>query len=768
MEAALFANLSSNGESDFESDVLFANDSSNESSNESNLEPPRIESLPDRLTVLDLSVPPACDHFVDNVCSKSCKNGCSLVIANLTKEEKIATKKSFKASTKTRRKNILLEKLKSQKALGVSTDGFRLNHQMFCNSSFSSLTGVSLYIIKKVLADYSHGYSEYTHGQSNSGRDTLKQAHFVGWVLSFLELYGQADPVNVTTVLPAFLRRGELFKIYSNEAPEPHLKKSSFYHLFKERFGVQRVDKSLPNVRISKYSTHSRCDVCHGIDQFRRTSRTENELNYAESLKLKHREQYSQSRAIVNKRKQLAITFPSDHVHVAIDGMDNSKSMIPRLLEKTKKLAMWKLPSKISGVIITSAKYPKKRKILLEVNHDQFKQGSNMIVSIIYKVILDFFNEHKVLPKVLDLNLDNCARENKNRYVFSFLAALVKLDVFTEVQVNFLQVGHTGNSVDQIFSILTQEFKTEIKSLDELLEKMRSAPIEPKPVVESLLYIWDWKSFCEQHLSEKELKYHSYYHSFQVIKEDEVVKFRAKHLPQDTNWTPATGINLFKQEDIIFVPLPAAEFRIQSLNIPKIYKDLQKFLIRLPMDLRVKLTLNWDALRDSLESLPGKRLNLPKMKIEDLPKQTKEVEPELPEEYCYIEDPDIPDLEGDIIIEEVKEAIFEEEVTVNMDVACYTKSKRGRPWVGRVMEILPGKKFRINWFSRKGRRDLNSFYAMEVNSEPLISIEDYESVILWGFSELKTQESFRISSYWLSALKHEYEMQDRNLLSEDI
>ena len=105
---------------------------------------------------------------------------------------------------------------------------------------------------------------------------------------------------------------------------------------------------------------------------------------------------------------------------------------------------------------------------------------------------------------------------------------------------------------------------------------------------------------------------------------------------------------------------------------------------------------------------------------------------------------------------------------MNMDVACYTKSKRGRPWVGRVMEILPGKKFRINWFSRKGRRDLNSFYAMEVNSEPLISIEDYESVILWGFSEPKTQESFRISSYWLSALKHEYEMQDRNLLSEDI
>ena len=43
-----------------------------------------------------------------------------------------------------------------------------------------------------------------------------------------------------------------------------------------------------------------------------------------------------------------------------------------------------------------------------------------------------------------------CFRENKNRYLFSFLAALVKLEVFTEIHVDFMPVGHTGNQVRKL------------------------------------------------------------------------------------------------------------------------------------------------------------------------------------------------------------------------------------------------------------------------------------------------------------------------------
>ena len=128
---------------------------------------------------------------------------------------------------------------------------------------------------------------------------------------------------------------------------------------------------------------------------------------------------YSRSRNAINQRKQLALSFPNDHLFVAVDGMDNSKSYIPRFIEKTKKLGSWKLPSKITGAVISSSKYASNRKIKLYVNHDHFPQGSNMVVSVVYKVILDFLNEHKMLPKMLDLNLDNCWRENKGSCILS-------------------------------------------------------------------------------------------------------------------------------------------------------------------------------------------------------------------------------------------------------------------------------------------------------------------------------------------------------------
>ena len=93
--------------------------------------------------------------------------------------------------------------------------------------------------------------------------------------------------------------------------------------------------------------------------------------------------------------------------------MDNSKSYLPRFIEKTKNQGTWKVPSKITGAVITNGKYVNHRKVKLYINHDHFAQGSNMVVSIIYKVIWDFFKEHGMLPKTLDLNLDNCWRENK-------------------------------------------------------------------------------------------------------------------------------------------------------------------------------------------------------------------------------------------------------------------------------------------------------------------------------------------------------------------
>ena len=131
--------------------------------------------------------------------------------------------------------------------------------------------------------------------------------------------------------------------------------------------------------------------------------------------------------------------------------MDNSKSYLPHYLEHSKdQVQKERLPSKITGCTVYNGWYEKKRKVIFYVNHDIFENGSNMIITIIFLLLQEFIKDHKALPKKLHLNLDNCWKENKNRFLFSFLASLLELNIFQEISIDYLLVGHTGNE-DRIY-----------------------------------------------------------------------------------------------------------------------------------------------------------------------------------------------------------------------------------------------------------------------------------------------------------------------------
>ena len=57
----------------------------------------------------------------------------------------------------------------------------------------------------------------------------------------------------------------------------------------------------------------------------------------------------------------------------------------------------------------------------------------------------------KLLAPTLHVQLDNCAKDNKCRYVFCFWSLLVAKWIFKEVFVSFLMVGHTYDDIDVSF-----------------------------------------------------------------------------------------------------------------------------------------------------------------------------------------------------------------------------------------------------------------------------------------------------------------------------
>ena len=74
--------------------------------------------------------------------------------------------------------------------------------------------------------------------------------------------------------------------------------------------------------------------------------------------------------------------------------------------------------------------------------------------------------------------------------------------------------------IDQyfIYSILDSELeKSEVKTIEELLHLLQSTSIKPKPDVEDLDFIWNWRDFIEPHLNV--LKFHSFYNGFNIKRE---------------------------------------------------------------------------------------------------------------------------------------------------------------------------------------------------------------------------------------------------------
>ena len=343
--------------------------------------------------------------------------------------------------------------------------------------------------------------------------------------------------------------------------------------------------------------------------------------------------------------------------------------------------------------------------------------------------------------------------------MFSFLAALVELDVFKEITVEFLMVGHTGNQCDQLFSILTEEFKCEMKTVEELISKIEKAPISPKPKVHRLLHIWDWKAFIEPLFTKTMLQNHSKYNSFQFKIERGLVMFRAKKYPQYLEWYPQEGIKLLK-DGIDFTPIEAAEFREEDLNLDKIMSDLRKYYFPL-LDLKDqrRVSESWERLCNTLTQLPKKQLSV--MKITDLPKQLPVMLLALPLALAQYDDhADPPDLVGERHAPEIQESNFGYEISEGMDVVIWTHSKQKRPWVGRVVQVQSSDNFKIQWYQRRSKS--RTFFGLKnKDSSPYTSSCEVSSVMFWEMSSNKTESSFDLSEFWLKRIEHEYRLHDQ-------
>ena len=76
------------------------------------------------------------------------------------------------------------------------------------------------------------------------------------------------------------------------------------------------------------------------------------------------------------------------------------------------------------------------------VDLQQWPHGSSFTITCLLKVLAMASTDNK-LPPVLYIQLDNCSRENKNKYFLAVMAIIILKGIVNEVIISFLMVGHT-------------------------------------------------------------------------------------------------------------------------------------------------------------------------------------------------------------------------------------------------------------------------------------------------------------------------------------
>lgn len=81
----------------------------------------------------------------------------------------------------------------------------------------------------------------------------------------------------------------------------------------------------------------------------------------------------------------------------------------------------------------------------LEYPHD-----SNLTLNCLLRALVITARDGH-LPSKLCLQMDNCGRENKNKFFLGCMALLVKMGIVDEILISFLMVGHTHEGNVRLF-----------------------------------------------------------------------------------------------------------------------------------------------------------------------------------------------------------------------------------------------------------------------------------------------------------------------------
>eukprot|EP00058_Branchiostoma_floridae_P020703 XP_002606193.1 hypothetical protein BRAFLDRAFT_92067 [Branchiostoma floridae] len=365
-----------------------------------------------------------------------------------------------------------------------------------CGKAWYLLHGISRSSFYEYLQDYLKGKRTVRHGNTGILRRSPSYCLASVWLGEFAERYGDKMPDKIAINLPSTMTKIEVYQRYRKSRGVDMLKPIAM-----STFNGMWIDE-YPDLKIPETSRLGICDVCKDLRTARGEATTAEQREAIDNDLQLHNDLQMMERRVYWGKVHRSLDDPSAYLSIIIDGMDQNKTAIPHFVQKTKESEKWKLKTHVTGVLVHGL-----GQAFAYIDNLRWPHDSNLTCNVLLATLrmVSRMYDNK-LPATLFLQMDNCWRECKNKFVFAFLGYLVIRGIFKEVQVGYLLVGHTHEDVDQFFSKIahTLNKKRDATTVEELMHAIgQSFPNVKAWEMDALLdikaFLGDVSNDMEQH-----------------------------------------------------------------------------------------------------------------------------------------------------------------------------------------------------------------------------------------------------------------------------
>jgi hypothetical protein len=270
----------------------------------------------------------------------------------------------------------------------------------------------------------------------NSRTDAAVKRLIVMLYLDNAAKYQEILPNKKDMIQFSIKHHDQLYQMFRDDHSIPnYLKSSKSYFLY-----IWRTYR--PNYKIRRILQFSKCDACESLRAEWGKTNDVSTKNALQAELMKH-VTFVQNERMEYWRKRCWCERNSDHaISIIVDGTDQGSWGVPYFRQKTKlSEKYYKLRTHITGAIVHG------HRSYIYTCDFNYEHGTNLQIEILQRILIDvekqYAKKQKVLPDICYLQLDNTAKENRNKILFSYLCHLVLRGVFKTICISFLPVGHT-------------------------------------------------------------------------------------------------------------------------------------------------------------------------------------------------------------------------------------------------------------------------------------------------------------------------------------